>query len=145
MKDTTTGTVGSFGALHPAIAKKFGFKQAVYVAELDVEFLLQGSIAAFTALSKYPSVRRDLAIVVDEAISYAELVKTIQAADIEILRSSHIFDLYTGEGVKNGLKSIALGLILQDFSRTLDEQEIESVVAEITAKLQHDLQASIRD
>ncbi len=137
--------VGNFGALHPAIAKKFGFKQAVYVAELDVEFLLQGSISAFTALSKYPSVRRDLAIVVDEAISYDELVKTIQAADIEILRSSHIFDLYTGEGVKNGLKSIALGLILQDFSRTLDEQEIESVVAKITAKLQQDLQASIRD
>ncbi len=137
--------VGSFGALHPAVAKKFSFKQDVYVAELDLEFLLQGAISSFVAISKYPSVRRDLAIVVDETISYDDLVKTIHAADIEILRSSHIFDLYTGEGVKKGLKSIALGLILQDFSRTLDEQEIESVVAKITAKLEQDLQASIRD
>lgn len=138
-------TVGDFGALHPAVAKKFGLKQTVYVAELDLEFLLQGSISSFAALSKYPSVRRDLAVVVDDATSYDELVKTIQAADIEILRSSHIFDLYTGEGVKKGLKSIALGLILQDFSRTLDEQEIESVVAKITAKLEQDLKASIRE
>ena len=138
-------TVGYFGALHPSILKKFGFKQDVYVAELDLTFLLEGSISRFEALSKYPSVRRDLAIVVDEVTSYDDLVKTIQATDIEILRSSHIFDLYTGEGVKKGLKSIALGLILQDFSRTLAEQEIESVVAKITAKLQQDLQATIRE
>lgn len=137
--------VGFLGTLHPAVAKEFGFKQSVFVAELNLDCLLEGELTSFHALSKFPSVRRDLAIVIDENTSYDEVVKSIQSVDEEILRSSHIFDLYTGEGVKKGLKSIALGLILQDFSRTLDEQEIEAVVSKITTKLQQDLDASIRE
>jgi len=137
--------IGFLGTLHPAVSKQFGFKQTVLVAELDLEPLLMGSVAKFETLSKFPSVRRDLSILVAEEISAEEIIQVVKSSDTEILRSAHIFDLYTGEGVKKGLKSIALGLILQGFSRTLDEQEIESVRTNIISALEQKLDATIRD
>jgi len=137
--------IGFLGALHPAVSKQFGFKQSVLVAELDLDPLLVGRVSKFEMLSKFPSVRRDLSVLVAEEISAEKIIDLVKTSDNEILRSAHIFDLYTGEGVKKGLKSITLGLILQGFSRTLEEQDIERVVDKVISVLKDKLDASIRE
>ena len=137
--------IGFLGTLHPSVSKQFGFKQSVVAAELDLEPLLQGSVPQFSALSKFPSVRRDLSLLAAEEISAETIIEVAKSSDTEILRSAHIFDLYKGEGVKKGLKSIALGLILQGFSRTLEEQEINDVVDKTVSVLKEKLDVSIRE
>jgi phenylalanyl-tRNA synthetase beta chain len=95
-------------------------------------------------LSKFPSIRRDIAIVVDEAVSFAAVRRSVEQAAGELLRDLLLFDIYSGEKIESGRKSLALGLILQADSQTLTDQEVESVVALVLARLADDLNASLR-
>ena len=97
-----------------------------------------------TGLSKYPSVRRDLAFVVAESVPWAAVSASVQAAAGASLRDLVLFDRYAGKGVETGFKSLAMGLILQDESRTLTDRDVEAVVAEVMAALQQDHGAVIR-
>ncbi|MFC7301245.1 phenylalanine--tRNA ligase subunit beta [Cognatiluteimonas weifangensis] len=136
--------LGWIGQLHPRLQQALGLDADVVAFELDLEPLLARPLPRARALSRYPSVRRDLAFVVAEAVPWAAVAASVQAAAGPVLRELRLFDRYAGKGVESGFKSLAMGLILQDESRTLTERDVEAVVAAVTAALQHDHGAAIR-
>ena len=112
--------------------------------EVDLAALQQRPLARSAALSRYPSVRRDLAFVVPEAVSWAALADTVKRAAGPSLRDLRLFDRYVGKGVEAGCKSLAMGLILQEESRTLTDRDIDQVVAQVIAALRGEHGAEIR-
>ncbi len=138
-------SIGHVGALHPNLQQKLGFDQPVFLFELQLEPLRQRDLPHFEPLPRYPSVRRDLALVVDENVSYAQLVASIEALELEVIRNYRVFDVYQGKGVASGRKSLALSLILQDFSSTLSEEEVERVVTLVIERLNADVGATLRE
>ncbi|HMT37330.1 MAG TPA: phenylalanine--tRNA ligase subunit beta, partial [Thermomonas sp.] len=94
--------------------------------------------------SRFPSVRRDLAFVVPEAVSWAALEAGVRAAAGASLREVRLFDRYVGKGVETGFKSLAMALILQDDSRTLTDRDVDAVVASVVAALEQEHGAAIR-
>jgi phenylalanyl-tRNA synthetase beta chain len=100
--------------------------------ELDLAALVARDLPRAKPLSKFPSVRRDLAFIVAEAVAWSELEATASAAAGPCLRSLRLFDVYAGKGVETGFKSVAMGLILQDDSRTLTDRDVDAVVALVT-------------
>lgn len=140
--------VGWVGALHPRAQKQFGLSQPVYVFELDLSMMMDKKVPEYSQLSRYPSIRRDLALVVDDSITAASIERVIEKVvkkeAISQLIDYTLFDVYSGEGLEKGKKSIALGLILQDFSRTLEEAEINHSVDLIVASLSLELGAVLR-
>ncbi len=136
--------IGWIGQLHPRLQQSLDLDTDVVAFELDLEPLLARPLPRAVALSKYPSVRRDLAFVVPEAVSWAALAGSVKAAAGPFLRDLRLFDRYAGKGVESGSKSLAMGLILQDESRTLTDREVDAVVATVTAALERDHGAAIR-
>ncbi|MCL4112366.1 UNVERIFIED_CONTAM: hypothetical protein GTU68_007204 [Idotea baltica] len=136
--------VGVCGALHPAIEKKLDLDQQTFVFELDVDLISQKKLPEYTKLSPYPSIRRDLALLVDRKVSYSQLSRVIKNSNINELVDSFVFDVYEGVNVDSEQKSIALSLIFQDFSRTLEEQEISAHVGKIMESLEKDTGAVLR-
>ncbi len=137
--------VGWIGRIHPQLALTLDLDPGTCVFELEYAAISRGRLARFTPISRYPSIRRDLAVVVDADIEAAELRTVTEEAAGALLQEVIIFDVYQGKGVETGRKSIALGLILQDYSSTLTEQDIESVVSRVTDRLGEKLGASLRD
>ncbi|MCB1735720.1 MAG: phenylalanine--tRNA ligase subunit beta [Gammaproteobacteria bacterium] len=137
--------LGLLGALHPAVAETLDIKTPCYVFELDLDAISARELPVFQALSKFPSIRRDLAVVVDASVSSATLSDTIRKSAGDLLSAVKVFDLYTGKGIETGRKSIALGLILQDSSRTLTDVDVDEVVARVTAGLCESHGATLRD
>lgn len=136
--------VGVFGALHPAIEKKLGLDQQVFVFELDVDLISEKKLPKYTKLSPYPSIRRDLALLVDKNTNYSQIDLVLKKLNIKELGDSFVFDVYEGVNVDSGQKSLALGLIFQDFSRTLEEQEISAHVENIMLALEKETGAVLR-
>jgi phenylalanyl-tRNA synthetase beta chain len=95
-------------------------------------------------LSRYPSVRRDLALVLPQQIGFETLRQCVAVHAPDWLQSVNVFDVYSGTGIEPGMKSVALGLILQDFSRTLEESEIDQAIQRILAGLNQDLGVTLR-
>jgi len=91
--------------------------------------------ARIEATSRYPSVRRDLSLLVPEAVDWQALADTVRSAGGPALREVRLFDRYVGKGIEAGFKSLTMGLILQKESRTLTEHEVEEAVAHVTAAL----------
>jgi phenylalanyl-tRNA synthetase beta chain len=120
-------SVGFVGALNPTLQKSLDLTQMPIVFELSLEAL---------PMSRFPQLRRDIALLVDDSVSYQSIVDVISAEAPTILRDIKIFDIYQGEKLPEGKKSMALGLILQEFSRTLEDSEVEIVVAKIVAALE---------
>ncbi len=137
--------LGWLGELHPRLVRKLNLGQAPILFELDAVAVLTAAVPVYKEISRYPSVRRDLAVVVDDEVSAAALLDEVKNAAGELLRDVRIFDIYTGDGIEKGLKSVALGLILQETSRTLTELEIESAVSAVVERLSSKFNASIRE
>jgi phenylalanyl-tRNA synthetase beta chain len=137
--------VGWIGRVHPRVAKALDLTYSALVFELDVERGLAARLPAHREVSRFPAVRRDLAFVVDEAVSMRAIETCIRAAAGALLTELVVFDLYRGAGIETGRKSVATGLILQDVSRTLAEQDIEAVVARVASDLGRECNATIRD
>jgi phenylalanyl-tRNA synthetase beta chain len=137
--------IGWCGELHPKLAKKYGLSPAPVLFELKARPALAARVPAYTGVSRYPSVRRDLAVIVDENISAAQLLAAARAAAGNLLRDIRVFDVYTGKGIESSRKSVALGLILQETSRTLTVLDIESVSSAVIERLSSKFNASIRE
>ena len=137
--------LGWLGCLHPQVAQKQEIPGKTYLFELDLDLLHQGRLPSFEKLSRFPSIRRDLAIVVDVDIPSVALRDCISGHAGPILRNLLIFDVYQGEGIESGRKSIALGLILQDSSRTLTDDDVEEVIVGITGQLKQKFGATLRE
>jgi phenylalanyl-tRNA synthetase beta chain len=140
------GTViGVIGKLHPRHIKGFDLKVDVFLFELDAALALSTTVPHAASISKYPSIRRDIAIVVDEKISVEELVRAAASAAPDLVSTVMIFDIYQGPGIEAGRKSVALGLILQETSRTLTDVDADSAMSAAVKKLQEKFAAELRD
>ncbi|NKB31608.1 MAG: phenylalanine--tRNA ligase subunit beta [Pseudomonadales bacterium] len=137
--------IGYLGALHPAVAQELDLDTAVFVFELDLDELQQAVIPRATTLSKYPEVSRDLAIVIDENVSSGEILANVEKNAGEFLVGSRIFDVYQGDAVTKGKKSIALGLTWQHPSRTLSDDEINTIISNCVNALQEQFNANLRN
>jgi phenylalanyl-tRNA synthetase beta chain len=138
--------IGWLGELHPRLLRELGFTAAApLLFSLEVESAFACNILQFKKISKYPSVRRDIAVIVDESVPLAVLQEHVNVSAAGLLSELRIFDIYRGSNIDLGRKSVALGLILQDSSRTLTDIEADAVVAKVVARLRDVLSAAIRD
>jgi phenylalanyl-tRNA synthetase beta chain len=137
--------IGWIGELHPRVARLWDLQPAPVIFELSLDASLCADIPSYQAISRFPSVRRDLAVLVPENLPAAELVDAVRTAAGKLLRDITVFDIFTGKGIETGLKSVALGLILQVTSRTLTDMEIDEVVDTIKVQLSSKFNASIRE
>ncbi|MGJ8524537.1 Phenylalanine--tRNA ligase beta subunit [Halomonadaceae bacterium LMG 33818] len=144
IREGETVQAGWLGALHPQLRTHLGIKQEAYVFELDLALLQEGNLPHFEHLSRYPEVRRDLALVVEDSLPVADLIKGIQHSAGEWLTDVRLFDVYQGKGVEDGHKSLALGLTWQHPSRTLNDNEIEASVKNVLTSLEADFNAQLR-
>ncbi len=136
--------IGWIGQLHPRLARALDIDVDVIAFELDVEPLLARQVPRAGELSRFPSVRRDLAFLVPDEVTWAALAATIRTAVGPLLRDVVLFDRYVGQGVDPGFKSLAMGLILQDKSRTLTDRDVDAVVADVVAAIEREHRARIR-
>ena len=143
--DASGNVVGLIGMLHPSLEKQLGFDGPVYLFEIAQDDILQRSVPRFTVLSKFPSVRRDMALLVKQQVSAGEIVACIKTAREAAVRDIAIFDVYQGKGIEEGFKSVALSLVLQDFNQTLTDSEIDAIFRRLLEKLTAELNARLRD
>ena len=136
--------LGWIGQLHPRLARALDLDVEVVAFELDLEALEHRALPRATELSRYPAVRRDLAFVVAEQVPWSALAASVRAAAGPVLRDLLLFDRYQGAGIESGCKSLAMGLILQDNTRTLTDHDADAVVERVVAGLGRDHGARIR-
>ena len=127
--------IGWMGQLHPRVQQAMGVDAEVYAFEIELDALLTRPLPRAVALSRYPSVRRDLAFIVAETVCWDALQATVRQVAGAALRDLQLFDRYVGKGVETGCKSLAMALILQDDSRTLTDRDVDAVVADVVAAL----------
>ncbi len=136
--------IGWLGEVHPDILNQLDIRQSVIVCELDLAQIKQSIVPRYTSFSKFPSVRRDLALVLNDAICAASVCRIITEQAGEKLKNIQIFDVYRGKGIEAGKKSIALGLTFQDPSRTLRDEEINEIIHGVVETLAKELEATLR-
>lgn len=136
---------GWLGNLHPDLAKTLELPQDTVLFEIAATALEYGRVARFREISRYPAIRRDLAFVVPQNVVAHELRATVEAAAGGLLQDLVLFDVYAGKGIESGRKSIAFGLILQDSSRTLTEQDVEAVLVQVQTALGDKFGATLRE
>jgi len=136
--------VGVLGALHPELQKAYDLPKAAFLFELSLDGLGQAVIPAFAPLSKFPEVRRDLAILADVDTPVGQLAESAVKAAGEFLTDFNIFDVYQGKGIDFNRKSVAMGLTFQHPSRTLNDEEINAAVQAVVSELEQKYNASLR-
>ncbi len=137
--------VGVVGKLHPTISKRFDLENGAYLFEVDAERCFAALIPVAETVSKFPSIRRDIAVIVKDKVRSSELVEAAESAVPELVREVRIFDVYKGPSIEEGLKSIALGLILQGTSRTLTDEDADAVMTTVLGRLKAEFGAELRD
>ncbi|MGC3980811.1 MAG: phenylalanine--tRNA ligase subunit beta [Steroidobacteraceae bacterium] len=137
--------VGWLGALNPVASKALDLVYPAIVFELDFNASFVSQVPEYKEISRLPSVRRDLALIVSESIRYSDIESVVRETVAELLKELTVFDVYQGAGLEKGKKSIALGLSLQDTSHTLTEVEIEAAIARVVEQLGQRLDARLRD
>jgi len=136
---------GWIGRLHPDVERRLELTYSAIVFELELETAMAAAVPHFHEVSRFPAVRRDLAIVVEEAVPVQKLLDCVQNAAGTVLRDTTVFDIYRGAGIETGRKSVAIGLNLQDVSRTLTDDETDAIVARVVSDLERECSATIRD
>lgn len=137
-------TVGMLGALHPEIMSKLEFEQPVLLFDVDIAVFKHAKVAKYTETSRFPSIRRDISIIVDVGLPAANIIEMIQNVAGNLLVNLELFDEYRGKGIDSGRKSLALGLTFQDSSRTLKEAEIETETTKVIKALEAEYRAELR-
>ncbi len=131
--------------MHPQVQKALDIDPRVYVFEIKQSAILNNSIPEFAPLSRFPEVRRDLAILVDETIPVSDILSVINQASSDLVKETQLFDIYQGKGVDEGTKSVAFGLILQEFSRTLTDNDVDTEIENIVSTLNQQFAATLRE
>jgi phenylalanyl-tRNA synthetase beta chain len=136
--------IGVIGALHPAIQQNLDTKDRVFLFELDLSALPKQVIKAPREISRFPEIRRDLAILVQQTVPALVIQDTIKSVAGDWLKECFIFDVYQGSGVAHGFKSVALALILQHPERTLIDEEVVALTDRVVQALREQLRAELR-
>lgn len=137
--------IGWIGELHPELVQALDFTYAPILFEVEYAAALTAKMPRFEEISRFPRVRRDLAVVVDEKVSLRQLHERVTFAASSLLRDIRVFDVFRGPGIESGRKSVALGLIFQDNSRTLADEDADRLLAAIRADLSATLGAGFRE
>jgi phenylalanyl-tRNA synthetase beta chain len=136
--------IGRIGALHPRLSARLDLGTDVHVAEFDLEPLVARELPRAATVSPFPQVRRDLALVADDAVPYAALAGLVRRVAGPILKDLVLFDEYRGAGLPAGRRSLAIGLILQDDSRTLTDPDVDAVVTAVVDAAGAEFGATLR-
>lgn len=136
--------VGYLGAIHPELAKSLDLDQPVYLFELVLAEVMSGRLPTFSELSRFPEVRRDLAVLVDREVAAEAVLETIREAAGEWLTDLRLFDVYHGKGIDPLRKSLAVGLTWQHPSRTLNDDEVNTTTQNIVTSLEGRFNATLR-
>ena len=135
------------GTVNPALAKSFGIKQPVFAAEISwpaLFELVRRDKVAFKELPKFPEVRRDLALLLDESVKYADLRAAAFKQAKKLLKQVRLFDVYRGDKIPEGKKQYALSFVIQDTERTLTDQDTERVMDRLLTTFQNEFGAQLR-
>jgi phenylalanyl-tRNA synthetase beta chain len=136
--------VGLLGALHPSVGARLGLSGPLYVCEIDLAVVLEAQQTTFRELSKFPEIRRDLAVVVDKSIPASQLMAEVRSAAGTYLTDLRLFDVYTGKGIDPKRKSLALGLTFRDQSRTLADEVVNLAMGQVIDLLEKNYNAELR-
>ena len=137
--------IGKLGVLHPKIARHFDLEHTVVVFEIELDYLPSNVLSSYSPVSKFPTVRRDISIVVKEGISAADILNAVRTAAGDQLRDLKLFDEYRGQGIDSDKKSLTLGLIYQAHSSTLKDEEIEETMKRVLLQLHDDFGGTLRN
>lgn len=136
--------VGFVGALHPELTNALGLDQSVFVFELNLAAVAAGRLPEFRELSRFPEVRRDLALLVAREVPAQALLQAVRAAAGEFLTDLRLFDVYQGKGIDPSSKSVAVGLTWQHPARTLTDEEVNNSLQDVVTALETQFQATLR-
>ncbi len=139
--------LGCLGILKNKLSKKFDIDTEVYFAELNWDLLMKeikSHQIKFSDISKFPTVKRDLALLLDKKVRFAEIEKIAFDTDKKLLKEVSLFDVYEGKNLPEGKKSYAVSFILQDEEKTLNDKQIESIMSKIQKNLEEKLNATLR-
>ena len=137
--------VGFIGVVHPDLERKLDLNGRTVVFEIEWEALAERRIPQAREISRYPANRRDIAVVVAENVPAEDILAECKKVGVNQVVGVNLFDVYRGKGVAEGYKSLAISLVLQDTTRTLEEEEIAATVAKCVEALKQRFQASLRD
>jgi phenylalanyl-tRNA synthetase beta chain len=137
--------VGVLGALNPRILGKLGLQKPVLLFELDLSLIPANKTVKYVKFSKYPSIRRDISIIIDEKVPVIEVINYINRSNIVSLHNLELFDVYQGEGIDIEKKSLAMGLTFQGSSSTLTDEEVDIVIHDILHSLHEQFRAILRE
>ena len=135
------------GTIAPARLKQFGIKQPVFAAEINwpaLFALVKRNKIKYKELPKFPEVRRDLALLLDESVSYADLRKSAFRVGKKLLKQVGLFDVYRGDKIAEGKKQYALSFVLQDLEKTLTDNDVERIMSKLLSTFQNEFGASLR-
>lgn len=135
---------GWIGELHPRVQRQLDLRQVPILFSLELEKITTATLPSYRRYSKFPSIRRDLAVVIAHDVPASRIVSCIRAAAGAHLQNVKVFDVYRGPGIDSSRKSIGLGLILQDTYRTLTDEDADRTVAAVVERLGSELGATIR-
>ncbi|TVS12369.1 MAG: phenylalanine--tRNA ligase subunit beta [Wenzhouxiangella sp.] len=137
-------SIGSFGQLHPELIKQLDWPKTAFVAELDAERIRTAALPVHRSGSRFPAVRRDLALVVQQEVAAADLLDAISEIGGERVEKCIVFDEYRGPGIDKECKSLAIGLIIRDLSRTLRDDEVDALIARVVTGLEQRFGVKLR-
>jgi phenylalanyl-tRNA synthetase beta chain len=137
--------IGQLGELHPALLRDLDFTYGPLLFELDFLAATRNAPVRYAPISSFPQLRRDISFTVAAGETYGRIAERVSVAASTRLLELRLFDIYQGKGVEIGRKSVALGLILQDLSRTLTDADADGIVAAVCAELRSSLDARIRE
>lgn len=136
--------IGFIGKLHPKWQQHYQLARSAILFELDVAPLLQGQVAKYQEIAKFPPARRDLAVLVDDALSVQAVLSTMQQAKIEYVTEIALFDVYRGKGIAENKKSLAFLVLMQDTQKTLTDTEADTIMAQLLALIAQKHGAELR-
>tara|TARA_R110002096_G_scaffold125663_2_gene271692 strand:- start:47021 stop:49393 length:2373 start_codon:yes stop_codon:yes gene_type:complete len=136
---------GCFGRLHPKICVDLDLPDNVYLFEFNIKRILKQKKTHYKRISKFPSVKRDVSIVIDEKILLEDVLRCARNAGTDLLTNLELFDVYQGEGIEKGKKSLALGLTFQATSSTLKDEEVEAIMEKVVDGLNNNFGAKLRE
>jgi phenylalanyl-tRNA synthetase beta chain len=137
--------VGWVGAMHPQLQQQLGLTEPVFLFEIELASIQTAKLPEFSELSKFPEVRRDIAVIVDEAVTSNQVMNVIRKEAGEKLTDLTLFDIYRGKGIEIQRKSLAMGLTFRDSSRTLKDEEINKIIDQVIESLHASCGATLRN
>lgn len=142
--DAEDRSLGFVGRLHPSLQKQYGLANTVFVFEIDLDKSLIAKLPSFKAVSKFPSSRRDLSVLVDQQLPVSSLLQSLGRGLGKSLVKAKVFDVYQGAGVNEGSKSVSLSLVLQHQDKTMTDEDAEGLMKSALSILENEHQAQLR-